>query len=159
MEGRRRGETDSEALRLARPGDAETKACAGEPGSSSLAFLDGKWAGETADGREIQLEVIPVMGGCVLLEFLTVGGDRLLEEFRVRAYQTGNSNWAQFAVSNQTEGLVEYVGEAAEGRLAWSLPGASEIVESWRLDDKKNLRLNRTQSNGQVLSASLASAL
>jgi hypothetical protein len=147
MEGTRRAGADASQIMSAVRADDQTGVCAEEAGSTSLALLNGKWSGETDGGVPVKLEVLPIMGGCTFIEFLSVGGEHPWEEFRVSTYQPANSKWGRYSVSNQVEGLLESAGKIADGGLVWTPASKTGSKEEWQLDDEQVLHWRRSQSD------------
>jgi len=156
MEGTRRADADSSKFAPVALAEDDMGACAAAEGSNSLAYLNGKWSGKTDGGVPVELEVLPIMGGCAFIEFLNVGGEQPWEEFRVRAYQPAKSQWEQYSVSNQAEGLLESASEIADGALVWIAASKTGANEEWQLDDEQVLHWRRSQADGESILAELA---
>jgi len=159
MEVTRRLQADGKAASPGPMPAAEYSACTNDEGSQSLTYLDGKWTGQAVSGDEVFLKIMPIMGGCAVMEFLRIGKNNALQEFRVRAYQPDKSQWVQFVVNNKVEGLAEFAGNLHYSRLEWAPPDADASVESWVLDDKQILHLNGSRFPGEAFSAKLFKAL
>lgn len=156
MEGSRRGSADVKGPGRGPLIDEEAEACQKATGPNDLTFLEGDWSGSARSGAPVQLEVLTVMGGCAVLEYVSVGGDQPSEEFRVRAFRADDDHWVQYAVSNQQEGLRKRISKVVDGRLEWFAADATEAAESWQVDDDQVLHWARGGAEGKTLSAQFA---
>lgn len=96
-----------------------TRRCPGER-ARAYDFLVGDWIGETAGdasgpSRAITLRAWPILGGCAVMEFLTLGeGDTARRKFRIRSFVAGEDRWVQYTVRQASPVLVRWEASPAD---------------------------------------------
>ncbi len=155
MEGNRRDTLTNGPVRAGPQLASAADDCAATPESEALAFLEGAWTGQTEDEVPVQLEVIPIVGGCAFMEFLTVGTTPGWKEFRVRAYQPQESQWIQYAVDNESGGFFRFRSTPQGERVEWESDDERDVTEKWNLSAPNQLRWERSQAGKQVFRAEL----
>lgn len=155
MEGIRRDALTSAPVRAGPQLASVADDCAATPETEALAFLEGAWVGQTEDELPVQLEVIPILGGCAVIEHLTVGTTPQWKAFRVRAYQPGESQWIQFSVDNENGGISRFKSKPQGERVEWTSDANRKVTETWSMSAPKRLRWERSQAGTLVMQAEL----
>ncbi len=155
MEGKRRNALTSAPVLVGPQLASASEDCAATPESGALAFLEGRWSGETSDELPVELDVVPILGRCAVMEFVRVGAAPEWNEFRVRAYQPLEGRWIQYAVNGQTGGLLKFDATPQVARVDWESADTSGANESLRVDASQVLRWRRGQVGGRGFQAEL----
>ncbi len=155
MEGKRRNALNHGPVRAGPQLASASDGCAATPESEALAFLEGEWAGQTEDQLSVELEVIRILGGCAVMEFLKVGETPQLNEFRVRAYQPDKGQWIQYSVNNRSGGFSRFIATLEANRVEWKMDDTPGDSETLRLDTSERLRWKRSRGKERDLEAEL----
>jgi hypothetical protein len=158
MEFSRRSPSDPPLFRGPWIHDGRERHCAG-PESAELDVLAGAWRGverrRAPDGawseRPARASVYPILEGCALMDFVEVPGEDGYERFAIRAWEHGESRWAQYEMTTDDRTLVRTAGLVDGDGITFlsENEGSDEVRVSWRwTDDGSVVREDARSADG-----------
>jgi len=132
-----------------------------QPEAAQLDFTLGGWQGVErrvdAEGnwqeRPARVNVLPILEGCAIVDFVEVGaeGEESYERFGVYSWQPAAGNWAQWELDSPDPVLRNATGTFEDGAIVFVTPGEEDELRrvTWRRGEGESLvREDERSSDG-----------